>query len=102
MFENTEIINHYEWMAYYYINNDSSGYTKDEIAEIDKFEDELKEEYGDSVRVITCSEFTGFGIPDWGGPKGDLCEYLIQYQPKDLPPEHWQSHRDEALHSCNW
>ncbi|ADY14172.1 hypothetical protein [Sphaerochaeta globosa] len=102
MSNNTEKISHYEWMACFFINDDLSGYSMEEITEIERFESQLKEYYGDSVRVMDCSECTGFGTPDYGGPKGDLCEYLVEYKPQDLPSEHWQSHKEEALKSRYW
>lgn len=97
-----EKVRHYDWMSCYFINNDSSGYTDEELALIEKFEKELKEVFGDSMEVLECSDFPQFGTPDYGGKKGNLLEYSIRYEPKDLPSYIWESHEDEVARSYYW
>ncbi len=99
----TEIVKNYDWMACYFLNNDSTGYSKDELDEIEKFEAELKEHYGNSMEVIDCSYNTEFGIPDYGGTKGELAAYTIRYNPKDLPSEYWdEPYEKEFAKSRYW
>ncbi|ADY13666.1 hypothetical protein [Sphaerochaeta globosa] len=98
-----EIVKHYCWMASYFINNDLSSYTKGELAQIEKFEEELKEVYGASVEVIDCSEDSEFGTPDYGGLRGTLSAYKVRYEPSDLPSEFWDDgYKQEALRSRYW
>ena len=103
MFENTEIVRLYCWMASYFINNDSTGYSKKEFEEIEKFEEELKEVYGSSMEVIDCSDDSEFGIPDYGGLKGELAAYTVRFKPDDLPSEYWDDgYKQEVLRSRYW
>ena len=103
MIGNTEIVRHYCWMASYFINNDSTGYSKKELEEIEKFEEELKEVYGSSMEVIDCAEDSEFGTPDYGGLKGELAAYKIRFKTDDLPSEYWDDgYKQEVLRSRYW
>ncbi len=103
MITSTELVRHYSWMASYLINNDSTGYSKDELAQIEKFEEELKEIYGSSVEVMDCSQDTEFGTPDYGGLKGELVAYTVRFNPYELPSEYWDNgYKQEALKSRYW
>jgi hypothetical protein len=85
----TELIKHYSWMASYLINGDASGLSKEQRDEADRFLKGIKEYYGPSASIVDCEEESEFGIPTWGGLKGDVIGYEILFKICELPREIW-------------
>lgn len=71
----------YEHFAPYFINDDPSGLTDDEIVEADQFLKEVKKEYGQTARIVSCGEEEDrdFGWPEYGGKKGTVIPYYVHY-----------------------
>jgi hypothetical protein len=71
------------------VNGDSSGLTEEDSKEATRFEKDIREYYGDDARIVDCGEDSEFGIPSWGGPKGNIIPFTIEYDPRHLPQEYW-------------
>jgi hypothetical protein len=74
--------------ASYYINNDSSGLDPAEKIAADAVISAMRADYGPGARIVSCSNDTFFGRPDYGAQlKGDCIEYTIVYDPIETVAE---------------
>ena len=99
-----EDIKHYSFFASYLVNNDKSGLSEKELRTADRFVEDIKELYGDSASIVSADDDHEFASPEWGGLKGDVITYQVQYNTNELPGEHWVLDKDrpELTQSYRW
>jgi hypothetical protein len=79
---NTATFIGYACDASYYINNDKSSLTQEQLENANTVLDELTEEYGNNVEIVDCSDEAFFATPTYGSQlKGDCLTYTVFYRP---------------------
>ena len=76
----------YTYFAPYFINNDPTGLTEEEVREADDFYKKVRKEYGENASIVdmVSDEFKVLGFPEYGGKSGFVVHYTVHHTKEDL------------------
>lgn len=67
----------YSHLAPFLVNGDSSGLSDEELFEADMFLESIQDVYGGDAYISSIENEEEFGVPEYGGLPGTVCDYIV-------------------------